>query len=446
MKKTLLILSAGLVMFAPAAVADTIPSIEEHAGNKIVLTRTTPEVKKILKEGKSEAPHNIPAPRFVVKSENNGFILAIGGQINPILGYDIGNNLYKQPGAGISFVTNQIPVPAVKGHKADFYINPLNAAVDFQVVGLGGTENQITGYIKLNTNGNNTAINLTRAYITWRGFTAGQKLTLMQDDYACQPPTIDPEGPSGCVSNVSYEISYTSKSYNGFRFAAGLDIPSYYSSSGIYKGHDYPAFDNEQVESYADAEQLIPDIPAWVEYSFSQWNRIRLSGVLRNFAYRDLIADKTCHKTGWGAMLSGNLQPTEKMILYFQAVYGRGIGNYIQDLAGLPLSWTPRDSKPGKVSASPMAGFNFGLTYNFSNKLQWNAMCSEARIWDVEDYTTKANPAQDYKYGLYVATNLFYNITPFMQWGIEYLWGQRKTWHSGRAHDNRIQTQIMFTL
>ena len=84
-------------------------------------------------------------------------------------------------------------------------------------------------------------------------------------------------------------------------------MPTYYSSAGIYRGHDYPKFDGTQVTDYQDAEQLIPDIPAWVEYSFSQWNRIRVSGILRNFAYKDKIANKTRHMVGWGAMLSGNL-------------------------------------------------------------------------------------------------------------------------------------------
>ena len=61
------------------------------------------------------------------------------------------------------------------------------------------------------------------------------KLTLFQDGYACQPPTIGPQGPSGCVSAVAYEVGYTSKSYNGFRFAAAIDVPSYYSSNGYYQ-------------------------------------------------------------------------------------------------------------------------------------------------------------------------------------------------------------------
>lgn len=279
---------------------DNVSSTE--GSGKVVIERTTPEIKEILDRTRPVENRAIPTPKFNIHTADKSFILTVGGQINPIIGYDIGNNLYKQPGAGISFVTSAIPVPATAGHKGDFFINPINGNIDLQVVGLQGTPNEITGYVKVGTNGIDTDIVLQRAYITYRGFVAGMKLTLLQDDYACQPPTIDPEGPSGCVSNVAYEISYKSKSYDGFRFAIGLDMPTFYSSNGYYRGKDYPEEDGKQV--IGTAEQLIPDIPAWVEYSFSQWNRVRLSGILRNFAYRDLEAGKTRHMAGWGAMLS----------------------------------------------------------------------------------------------------------------------------------------------
>lgn len=412
--------------------------------NPIRFMRTSPEVAKIIKEAQAPDVKNIPAPQFVVKTDNNNFILTVGGQINPILGYDIGNNLYKQ--SGPSFVTSSIPVPAQPGKKADFYINPINGFLYLQVTGLAGTPNEITGYVKAGTNGMSTNLALQRAYIKWRHFTAGMKLTLMQDCYACQPPTIDPEGPSGEVSNVSYEISYESPSYNGFKWAIGLDMPAYYSSNGYYRGKDFPQFDGQQVASaYGDAEQLVPDIPAWAEYTFSPNNRIRVSGVLRNFTYRDLLAGKTRHMVGWGAMLSGNLSPVKPLIFYYQFVYGKGIGNYIQDIAGKPISFIPDNSHPGKMYAAPMMGLNLGVTYNINSKWQVNAMCSEARVWKVGDYCNALPESENYKYALYGAVNCFYNITSYLQAGVEALWGHRETWNIGGAHDTRIQTQLAFT-
>lgn len=446
MKTHLLLLACALPLCYSSGVYAAESEKEESGDHsKMVIKRTGEEEAKILEKSRPHEANAVPTPKFVVKTSDNKFLMTIGGQINPILGFDIGNNLYKQPGAGPSFVTSAIPVPAVTGKKGDFYINPLNGSVDLQVVGLAGTPNEITGYVKVGTNGINTNIVLQRAYITYRDFTAGLKLTLFQDDYACQPPTIDPEGPSGEVSAASYEISYKSPSYNGFRYAVGLDMPSFYSSNGYYKGKDYPQFDGKQVANYADAENLIPDIPAWVEYSFSPWNRIRVSGILRNFAYRDLVAGKTRHHIGWGAMLSGNLSPNSKWIFYYQLAYGQGIGAYIQDIAGHPLSFIPDDAKPGRMKSSPMMGANIGVSFNPTKKLQFNAMFSEARIWGVGNYANALDESENYKYALYGAVNCFYTINNWMQWGIEYLWGHRETWNIGGADDNRIQTQLSFT-
>lgn len=435
---------AGLLAFPLwAQTTDSMPEGTD-SGNPIRLVRTTPEVKAILSKARAEEPGRAPAPVFAIKTENNNFVMTIGGEINPIMGWDIGNNLYKQDGAGISFVTSAIPVPAVKGHRGDYYINPINVFLDLQVVGFANTPNQITGYVKAGTNGINSQLVLQRAYVSWRRFTAGMKLTLFQDAYACQPPTIDPEGPSGCVSTVAYEIGYTSKSYGGFRFAIAADMPSYYTSKGYYRGKDYPMFDGKQVLN-DDAEEMVPDFPAWIEYSHSQWNRVRLSGILRHYAYRDLVAGKRRGVMGWGVMLSGNLQPLDKIILYYQAAYGRGIGAYLQDIAGKPLSFIPDDARPGKMKASPMLGANIGITYNATPRLQFNAMFSESRIWGVGDYCNALPETQNYKYALYGAVNCFYNITSYLQWGIEYLYGRRVTWNAGGADDSRIQTQIAFT-
>lgn len=415
-----------------------------QSGHSLTFDRTSKADSLILDEARSKSPHEIPVPKFVLKSENNKFLMTIGGKLSTVVGADIGNNLYDQDGAGINFTTQLIPVPAVDGHKGDFYINALNAAVDFQVVGLTGTPDQITGYVKIAANKSTGVMKLSRAYISWRGFTVGKKVTLFEDDNAIQPPTIDSEGPSGAVTTTTYEMGYKSKDYDGLKFALGIDMPTWYASNGVYRGKDYPVFDGKQVANYADAEQILPDVPAWVEYSASKWNRVRLSALLRNFAYRDLVTDKTRHMAGWGLMLSGNLQPSKPLILYYTVAYGKGIGAYLQDLAGLPLSFVPQNSKPGRMTASPMAGIHFGATYNINSRWQANAMVSESRIWDVKDYAV-AESKTDYKYALYAAGNVFYNITPYLQWGVEYVWGHRQTWDIGGAHDSRIQTQLQFT-
>ena len=404
-----------------------------------------------------DRPHgnkDIPVPHFAIRTPDNKFVLSIGGQINPIVGVDMGNNLYDQAGAAINFVTNSIPVPSVRGKRSDFYISALNADIDFQVLGLGGTPDQITGYIRFGTDGTTNKILMKDAYLSWRGFTAGMKTTMFQDAAASQPPTIDPQGPSGEIGGTAYEVSYTTPAWRGFRAAVGVAMPTYYHSSGRYHGYDYQEWPFTDAEGKMVCDptafnQNVPDIPLWVEWAASPNNRIRVSAIIRNFLYRDEVTQKKCQTVGWGIQLSGNWQPVEPLILYLQAVYGEGIGNYIQDLSGLPLSFTPSNEHLGKMSANPMMGLNLGLTYNISPKWQVNAMASEARIWDVAPYA-KANTEDpgnfnNYRYGFYAAGNVFYNISSYFQVGLEYIYGRRGTWGVGSASDSRLQTQFQLT-
>ncbi len=102
---------------------------------------------------------------------------------------------------------------------------------------------------------------------------------------------------------------------------------SYYSSNGYYQSgaeRTTEKYDDTKALS-TDVAQLCPDIPVWVEYSWSKWNRIRLSGIYRHsISYRDLLNDRLRGASGWGVMLSGNVQPAKPVILYYQIAYGEG--------------------------------------------------------------------------------------------------------------------------
>ena len=435
------------------AAATAIDGVAQSAGEEVLLemgpmelVTVTPELRTILIKAR---PRRDETPKFALRTRDNSFVLSIGGKVNPIMGYDLGNDLYNAPDGGISFVTGDIPVPAQAGHKSAFFINPLNGYLDFTVVGFGGTSNQLSAYFKIGTNGVNHSMVLKRAYVTWRNVTVGENETLLSDDDAVSPPTIDPQGPCGDVSTTAYQVAYRSPSYNGFRFAAGVEMPTFYSSEGYYRGKDY-RHDFYGIKVTDEASQTIPDIPAWIEYEGSENNRVRVSGIVRNFVYRDLIASKTRHLMGWGVQLSGNFSFWKPLVFDFQGVYGKGIGNYLQDLAGRPLSFTPDNIEVGRMTANPMMGLVFGASYNVSDKLQFNAVGSYSRIWDVGAYADvdDANGvagSANYRYSVYAAANCFYSFTPYLKLGIEYLYGHRETYSMGCASDNRIQTQISFT-
>lgn len=420
------------------------------------LVKTDEPLRELIRQARSNDENAASNPAFAIKTADNKFVMSIGGKIRPVFGFDIGNNLYNQEDAGASFVTGEIPVPALTGHKGDFFISALDSYLDFSMVFFGGTSNQVTGYMKLGTNCVSSQIKLKRAFVTYRGFTVGQAETLLQDADAVQPPTIDPQGPCGDVATTSYQIAYRSPSFSGFRFAVGLEMPSFSSSSGHYLGKDYREFFGKQVD--ASVDHFVPDIPLWVEYGKGD-NRVRLSGILRNFAYQDMVQQKRRNLWGYGVQLSGNFSFWKPLVFNYQAIYGKGIANYIQDLAGRPLSFTPRDDKPGVMEANPMMGLVFGASYNATKKLQFNVVGSYTRIWNVGDYAyvddTKVADANghetfsagdaNYRYATYLAVNCFYKFNSFLTWGIEYLYGSRGTYTLGSGHDSRIQTQLQFS-
>lgn len=199
-----------------------------------------------------------------------------------------------------------------------------------------------------------------------------------------------------------------------------------------------------------EVSQRVPDVPMWVQYQASEQNRIRLTGLIRNFAYRDLMSSTTRDVVGWGAMVSGNFSFWKPLTFNFQAVYGEGIANYIQDISGRHLSFTPDNDRLGHMTANPMMGLVFGASYNATSKLQFNVVGSYSRIWNVGDYAVVDDVDgvagdDNYRYGAYVAANCFYKITNYLQWGVEYLYGRRQTYELGGANDSRVQTQLSFT-
>lgn len=422
----------------------------------ISIVKTTPELGGMLSRARPQEPNTSQAPAFAIKTDNNKFVLSIGGCINPIMGWDIGNNLYNTDDAGIQFVTGQIPVPAVTGHKGDFFISALDSYLDATFVAFGGSANELTGYMKLGTNDVNSQLKLKRAFITYRGFLAGYANTLINDGDASQPPTIDPQGPGGILGTTAYQVAYKSKDYNGFRFAIGLEMPSFCNSNGYYLGKDFKQYYGKKID--ASVDHLVPDVPMWIQYGRGN-NRVRFSALLRNFAYQDMLAQKRRSLWGYGVMLSGNFSFYKPLVFNYQAVYGRGIANYIQDLAGRELSITPKNDKPGYMETNPMMGLVFGASYNATNRLQFNVVGSYTRVWNVGPYavtddtditdangnTVRAAGNNNFRYSTYVAANCFYKFSSFVKVGMEYLYGHRETWNMGGANDSRIQTQLSLT-
>lgn len=144
------IMLAALAAASVPVLAQSSTAPETDADDDVIfetrsleLVRVSPELRDIIMQDRRKEPQSYAAPKFAIRTPDNKFILSIGGQVNPILGYDLGNDLYDADGGGIDFTTGAIPVPAVPGKKSAFFINPLRAYIDFTIVGFGGTDNRL---------------------------------------------------------------------------------------------------------------------------------------------------------------------------------------------------------------------------------------------------------------------------------------------------------------
>ena len=52
--------------------------------------------------------------------------------------------------------------------------------------------------------------------------------------------------------------------------------------------------------------------------------------------------------------------------------------------------------------------------------------------------------AEGYKYGQYAVGNVFWNVTPNCQLGVEYLYGRRMSMDKSSGHANRIQAMVQY--
>lgn len=409
--------------------------ITQLGGQTLSVKRTTEEQKELLHENKPSGIDAIKAPEFALSSNNGNFIMALGGFIKPTIGWDIGNTLNQN----MSFTPTSIPVPSVKGQRSEFFFDALQSGVDLQMIGLPNTENQIVGYAKIKFNGNGSTLKVKSLYIKYRGFLIGLNSSLFEDAKT-SPTTISSKGVAGCDHSHATQLSYISKAFSGFSFGAGIALPSFQYNEGDYEGDDYPDLDGH--DYLGKATQRIPDVLGYLQYGWGKGSHVRASGVVRNFQYMNKYngADELRNTTGWGAQLSTIIKIGQPINLLGQAIYGKGIGSYISDLGKLGASYIPRESDPGGIYATPMMGWFAGVRYFATDKIMINATFGMSHVWDCKAYSP------DFRYGIDVRGSIFYQMSPWLGWAVEYIWGQKNTYVDTRASINRIQAAMILSL
>lgn len=430
-RKSISLLAAAALAATPAAHA---------AGARASQTDSVPERAIILSgESESEAARehiamlysrenlafeDPAAPRFLFLDKKGRVALGIGGFVKGVGMYDVNGAIDNN-----GFDTYEIPTPFSPAQRQRFGADFSHSTIFLKMVARQTRLGRIIVYIQTDFTGDAGGYGLTlqQAFVSVGNLTIGKARSTFADAPA-MAPTIDDEGPAGQVNLKNMLIRYVTPTWHGIGGAVSVEVPQ----------ADYLTVDG----SSRSIAQRFPDIPAYVQY---QWrggeSHVRLSGILRELSYRDLVAGRNRFATGWGVQLSTVMPHLAGGLgLFGHFTYGKGIAAYVNDISGRELDLTPDSGTPGRLRAQPVMGFTAGAQYQFTPSLMASASYSRAQVCD-----GSALGADAYRYSQYVAVNAFYNVWDELRVGVEYLHGTRCDVGGLNGRANRFEAMLQYS-
>lgn len=448
MKKSILL--AAIAIAGTSVSAQQVHPTKRNEQRSITLVgaTTAADTAAIIDAFIENAPkmYNIPsAPRFAIVGKDDKFYFGIGGAVKTTFSFDFPNPIssptYFSP-ADIPMPTpNAGASPLTPGNGGRFQISAQQTQFYFNAVAFPQSKYKIGIYINFDLCTSSYQPNLQYAYLTFRGFTAGANYSLFLNTNAAAP-TVDKENANALTYALNQVIQYQHTFANNVTLAIGAEIgPKSYTNA---------------LNAYS-VSQRVPDIPAYIQYTSKSNpnNSIRFSVIARDLQYYNSTAGKLKNVWGGGIKVSGTLGLTPNLIAYYQIGGGKGITGYFQDMQSLGLDLTPDPNDPEKMIANKAWGAYVGLQYNWSPKCYSAVLYSQTRNY-ATNYGDKVGSASgtndfstswgdQYKYGQYLACNVFYNISSLFTWGLEWDWGRRVNHDGVSRHDNRIQTMLQLS-
>ncbi len=359
------------------------------------------------------------APRFLLVDRSGNTALGIGGYVEGVGMYDMRGAIDDN-----GFAVEEIPIPANPELRNRLKFDASNTTIFLRLVrhtGIG----TLSAYVQGAFSGYKGAgFKLKYAYVSLDDITVGLNRSVFVDG-AAGAPTIDYQGQAGGTTGRNVGLSYTPHFGKGWRAGVAVEMPN----------ATYTTVDAEN----KSINQRVPDIPAYIQYSWADGSHVRASAIFRDLSYRDLVTAQNRFKTGWGVQLSGMANCTDYLTFYYQALYGQGIGNYVNDLSGFGYDLIP-DAEKGQLKAPHSLSLVGGLQVNITKNFFVSGSYSLNRLYDQQTLGTDA-----YKRGTYVCANAFYTFLSDFQVGVEYLHGIRRNIDGASNTANRIEAMVKYS-
>ncbi len=361
-------------------------------------------------------------PKFVITDRKARAMFSIGGFVNFRTAYDFSDVM-----PSLDFITAVTPMTSTLGNAQRALMDASTSRLYFESIFRTNSGLPLTTYIETDFRGPGNSFRLRHAYISYAGFTFGQTASAFSDVNASFR-TIDFEGPNAYAYKRNLVAQFATEWESGLGMGVGLEYPEVYAE---YDSNSSPIY------------QRVPDIPIYLQYKWGNpedQSHIRLSAIMRNMFYTDNHANVNIDKIGWGAQLSTQMVFGDWGRFYGQFLYGDGISQYVQDLAGLPYDMVASQTNPGGMLALPTMAWFAGMEFDLCERMPMTIGYSQVRMYNRNGYMQ----ADDYKLGQYLVANLFYDINHFWSVGVEYLYGTKHTVADDFGRANRIQAAIQF--
>lgn len=359
-------------------------------------------------------------PQFLITDKKNRAVFAIGGFVQFRTGYDFNNVI-----GNTDFVTHDIPMVSTPSNMQRFLMDASTSRIYFKTLVKTRPLGTIETYIETDFRGGANVLRLRKAYVKFLGITLGQTTSLMTD-LGASFNTIDFEGPNAYTYLRNLGIHYNMDLGKGFSMAVGLENPVVSGTAG----------------NFAEIiPQRIPDIPLYFQYSWDKGqSHVRATGLMRNMYYYNRVSDQTIDVVGYGAQLSTTIKVCPGVQLYGNAIYGKGIGNYVNDLEGVGLDLVPTSGEMGALTSPETFAWLAGAQVNVTKKMPVTIGYSQVRQYGEDNYLN----GNGYNLSQYIVANAFYNINRSFSVGVEYLYGTRYNNDGSFGKANRVQAMAQF--
>lgn len=361
------------------------------------------------------------APYFLFLSRDNNLAMGVGGMVRMRAYYDWGGAI---PSPG--FAPYLIPMTPDPTRKQYFGTTPAGTALFFRVLGMNKKLGQYQLYIEANFNGYQARdFHLKKAYGVINDWTFGYTNSTFSDP-AALPPTVDASGPNAKIDATAVLVRWAHKFKHRLSMAVSIESPS-------------NAIDTQDSLTKAVA-QYAPDLAAFGQYDFPSGGHIRLAGILRTHAYRNLLTEKNHRSLGWGLQLSGSYSPLYCLSIMGMINGGKGYQSLGGDWLMGKYDMVPMPDQPGKMYMPGAIGGYAAVQWNINPSMFISGTFGGTR------YLPKHHGLpNEYKSGIYMAFNYFWYLTPRISCAAEFNLGRRENMDGQTRWARRVGALVAFS-